>query len=324
MKILVIGGTRFIGASVVRQLVDLGHAVSVYHRGLHETALPAAVRHLRDPRAARPILSFPSELLTPEPDVVIHMMAMGEADTLAAIEFFRGRTGRMIWISSGDVYLAYGRLTGAEPGPVMPGLLREDSPLRAVLYPYRDAGKPPDDLANWYEKILMEQLALRDGDLAGTVLRLPKVYGPGDNATLATVYGFRNHPQWRWTHAYVENVAAAIVLAAMHPAAVNRTYNVGEESTPTMEERLAKLPPSSIPISTEAKFVFGQDIAYDTSRIRSELGYRESVAESDAMSATVKAGAAAGLIRLRRDRRRSTLRRRQIPGYAILVGREYH
>lgn len=41
MNILVIGGTRFIGAHVVRQLADGGHAVSVYHRGQHEPELPA-------------------------------------------------------------------------------------------------------------------------------------------------------------------------------------------------------------------------------------------------------------------------------------------
>ena len=176
------------------------------------------------------------------------MMAMGEADAVAAVKFFRGHTARMVWISSGDVYLAYGRFTGSEPGPVEAGLLNEESPLRTVLYPYRDPTKPPTDIANVYEKILVERVALRERDLPGTVLRLPKVYGSGDKGDLATVYGFRNHPQWRWTHGYVENVAAAIVLAASHPAAVGRIYNVGEEHTPTMAERLARLPESSVPI----------------------------------------------------------------------------
>ncbi len=77
-----IGGTRFIGAHVVRQLADRGHAVTVYHRGLHEADLPADVRHLRRVEAAMPVRSFPNELLQPEPDIVIHMMAMGEADAL--------------------------------------------------------------------------------------------------------------------------------------------------------------------------------------------------------------------------------------------------
>jgi nucleoside-diphosphate-sugar epimerase len=287
MNVVVIGGTRFIGAHVVRQLVDHGHSVTVYHRGQHEADLPPNVRHVRRAEAAMPVRSYPDELLTPRPDVVIHMMAMGEADALAAVQFFRGHTARMLWISSGDVYRAYGRFTGSEPGPLETGLLSEVSPLRTMLYPYRDPAKPPHDVANIYEKILVERAALGDPDLPGTVLRLPKVYGPGYNADLATVYGFRNHPQWRWTHGYVENVAVAIVLAALHPAAAGRIYNVGEKHTPTVAERLARLPESSVPINSDTSFNFEQDIAYDTTRIRRELGYGELADEEEAMRRTV-------------------------------------
>jgi len=301
MNIVIIGGTRFIGAHVVRQLSDAGHSITVYHRGQHESQLspqraqnrrssgapaPANVRHVRRPEAAMPVRSFPPELLSPEPDIVVHMIAIGEADARAAVEFFRGRIGRMIWISSGDVYLAYGRFTGIEPGPVEPGLLRETSPLRSVLYPHADPAKPADDISNVYEKILVERIAFSEPQLPATVLRLPKVYGPGDNADLATVYAFRNHPQWRWTHGYVENVAAAIALAALSPTAAGRTYNVGEEYTPTIAERLAKLPESPVPTSMETKFNFEQDIAYDITRIRTELGYTELVSEEEAIKAT--------------------------------------
>jgi uncharacterized protein YbjT (DUF2867 family) len=33
---------------------------------------------------------------------------------------------------------------------------------------------------------------------------------------------------WRWTHGYVEDVAAAVALAVMDERAAGRTYNVGE------------------------------------------------------------------------------------------------
>ena len=289
MNILVIGGTRFIGVHVVRELVAGGHSVTVYHRGKHESRLPAGVRHVLRKEESRLVRSFPDELLTPQPDAVIHMIAMGAADARAAVEFFRGKTGRMVWISSGDVYLAYGRFTRIEPGPVLPGLLTEESPVRTALYPYHDAAKPADDIANTYDKVLMERVAASDPELPATILRLPKVYGREDNADLATVYAFRNHPQWRWTHGYVENVAAAIVLATLHPAAGGRTYNVGEEYTPTMAERLAELPPSSIPVNTDPKFNYDQDVAYDTTRIRKELGYKEVVLEEEAMRGVLTA-----------------------------------
>ena len=221
-----IGGTKFIGPHVARQFVNQGHEVLLYHRGQTEADLPKSIRHIRSPLAAMPVLRFPHELLTESFDAIVHMIPMGEADSRAAMEAFRGRTSRVVALSSGDVYRAYGRLTGTESGPIEAGLLYEDSPLRSVLYPYRKQAKSAADWVYDYEKILVEREILGGRDLPGVILRLPKVYGPGNNADLATVYSFHHQPQWRWTHGYVENVAAAIVLAAGHPAASGRIYNV--------------------------------------------------------------------------------------------------
>jgi nucleoside-diphosphate-sugar epimerase len=287
LRVLIIGGTKFIGPPVVRQFVDQGHDVLLYHRGHTEADLPANVRHNRNPLAAMPVLHFPQELLSEWFDVVVHMIPMGEGDSRAAMKAFRGRTGRVVALSSGDVYRAYGRLTGTEPGAVEGGLLREDSPLRSVFYPYRKQSKSAADWIHDYEKILVEREILGDRDLPGVVLRLPKVYGPASNADLATVYAFRHQPRWRWTHGYVENVAAAVVLAATHASASGRIYNVGESPTPTVGERLAGLPPSSIPADEGTHFNLEQDIAYDTSRIRSELGYAEMVSYEEGLRRTL-------------------------------------
>jgi nucleoside-diphosphate-sugar epimerase len=287
MRVLMIGGTRFIGQHVARQFVDQGHEVVLYHRGQTEADLPKSIQHVRSPLAAMPVLRFPHELLTESFDAIVHMIPMGEADSRAAMEAFRGRASRVVALSSGDVYRAYGRLTRIEPGPIEPGLLPEGSPLRSVLYPYRKQAKSAADWVYHYEKILVEREILGSRDLPGVILRLPKVYGPGNNADLATVYAFRHYPQWRWTHGYVENVAAAIVLAAGHPAASGRIYNVGEASTPTVGERLACLPPSSIPTDERTEFNLAQDIAYDTSRIRAELGYAEHVSYEEGLRRTL-------------------------------------
>jgi nucleoside-diphosphate-sugar epimerase len=165
-------------------------------------------------------------------------------------------------------------------------LLREDSPLRSNLFPYRARARSPDAFEYSYEKILVERVLMSAPDLPATILRLPKVYGPGGNAGLATMYAFRNHPSWRWTHGYVENVAAAIVLAVTDPRGAGRIYNVGEAVTPTISERLAGLPPSDIPASTDASLNFAHDIAYDTTRIRAELGYAEPVSYEEGLRRT--------------------------------------
>lgn len=291
VRILVIGGTGFIGAHVVRQMASHGHCVAVYHRGLTQAALPGSVQHFIDSSSVMPILDFPGELFAFKPDVVILTVTMGAADAEAAMKAFRGHAGRIVLLSSGDVYWAYGRFAGVETGPVQKELLTEDSPLRSVLFPYRHKASSPDALEYWYEKILAERAVLGATDLPATVLRLPKVYGPGGNERLATVYRHRQHPEWRWTHGFVENVAAAIELAATHPSAAGRTYNVGEEYTPTVAERLAWLPNSNIDPDVSSQSDFAQNLAYDTSRIRKELGYCELIAEKDAALRTLSAEA---------------------------------
>ena len=50
MRALVIGGTRFIGAHVVRQLHDRGVKVTVFHRGQSRNAALPDIEHVCDPR----------------------------------------------------------------------------------------------------------------------------------------------------------------------------------------------------------------------------------------------------------------------------------
>ena len=286
MRVLILGGTGFIGPYVAKELCLRNHEVTLFHRGAHETVLAPEARHFRSEKAAMPVVDFPEELLRARFETVIHMIVMGECDARAVVRAFTGRAKRLVVLSSGDVYRAYGRFTRIEPGPIEEGLLTEDSPLRSALFPYRAEAKSESDLSYFYEKILVEREVLAQPALPATVLRLPKVYGPGGNADLATVYRNRNYPPWRWTHGYVENVAAAIVLAALHPAASGRVYNLGEAYTPTIAERLKSLPASSVP-SVDDNYDFRQNIAYDTTRIRRELGYEEPVNDDEALRRTL-------------------------------------
>jgi nucleoside-diphosphate-sugar epimerase len=291
MRVLVIGGTGFIGTHIVRQLVDHDHVVAVYHRGCTQAVLPNHVHQILHPRSVMPIQKFPKKLFEFGPDVVVHTLAMGAADAEAAVRAFAGHTGRLVLLSSGDVYGAYGRFTRFEPGTPEEGLLSEDAPLRTKLFLYRAQAASEEALEYWYEKILAESAVRSDPALPATILRLPKVYGPGGDEDLSTIYRYRQQPNWRWTHGFVENVAAAVSLAATHPSAAGRVYNVGEASTPTIAERLEWMPPSALEPDLSSPFDFTQNIAYDTSRIRTELGYREIISEQEAVLRTLRVGA---------------------------------
>ena len=282
MRVLVIGGTRFIGAHVVCRLHDAGAEVTVFHRGRSANPiLPPDIEHVLDAGAAYPITAFPDRLLR-DWDVVVHMVAMGKVDAGAAVSAFHGRAWRLVLVSSCDVYRAYGRLTGAQPGPPDPVPLTEDAPLRSVLYPYRGMEAQLGAFAHDYDKVLAERAVRDAAGLDWTILRLPKVYGPEDNGDLATVYDFAAVPEWRWTHGHVDNVAAAIALAAVHPEARNAIFNVGERRTPTMGERLARLPARAG--AAPAPFDFAQHLVLDTGRTRRRLSYADVVDEEAVMA----------------------------------------
>jgi nucleoside-diphosphate-sugar epimerase len=176
MRVLVIGGTAFIGPHVVHALVNQGHEVTVFHRGSTEAELPVDVDHLHGERSD--LLAHAKAFDRLAPDVVLHMVPMSERDAEAAVHAFEGRTSRLVAISSGDVYRARNRLFRVEPGPPDPVPLSENSPLRSVLHPYRAAAPAPDHPLYHYDKIPVERIVMHAAALPGTVLRLPIVYVP--------------------------------------------------------------------------------------------------------------------------------------------------
>jgi len=290
MRILVVGGTGFVGGAIARALRDRGHEVTVYHRG--STAAAPGVRDRCSPDAGIPVLRFPADL---RPEIVVHAVPVGEADARAAMDAFRSIARRMIAISSGDVYRAYGALLGNEESA--PGALVETSPLRQREYPY---GRGPID-TRWgplrdYEKLHVERAVLGDPLLPGTVLRLGKVYGPGDDAltpwlaALRQARAVRIRPQWRWTHVYVEDVGQAVAVVVENDAAAGRVYNVGERVSPTQLGRLELLARvARLPVAFDPEPGTAPDLVLDSTRIREELRFTDTPAE-DALAKMVDRG----------------------------------
>ena len=304
MRVLVIGGTSFIGPPVVGRLVESGHEVTVFHRGRTDDELPADVERILGDR--RDLADFAGEFKRFSPEVVLDMIPMNERDGRTLVETFRGIAGRVVAISSEDVYRAYDIVRRRHPGPPDPVPLTEDSPLRERLYPYGREG------VGEYEKILAEKAVTNDPDLPATVLRLPAVYGPGDFQHRLFPYLKRmddgrpviplekDMSDWRWTHGYVENVADAISLAVTNEKAANRTYNVGEPDALPWAEwvrsigraagwsgEIKEVPAGSLPNNPMTGANPEQHLVADTDHVRQELGYVEQVSREEALRWTV-------------------------------------
>lgn len=112
MRILIIGGTRFMGPLVVRFLYEQGHEVTVFHRGQNQAAMPEGVRELLGDRHSP--AAFDDRLRELEPDVVLDMIPVTEQDAIAVMRAFTGVARRVVSISSQDVYRAFGRVNMKE------------------------------------------------------------------------------------------------------------------------------------------------------------------------------------------------------------------
>ncbi len=299
-RILLLGGTRFVGPHVVRELIAGGHSVLVFHRGETENPLLAEAEHLHGDLA-----DFGRHLPALRafcPRVVIDLQAMRPEEGRRVLAF-KGISRRAIVASSADVYRAFGRLHRTEPGPPDPLPLTEDAPLRKSV------------IAEDYDKVGMEREAQSDPEFPVTVLRLPATHGLGDYQHRLYQYVKRmddgrpailldrSFASWRWVRGYVKDVAHAVALAATDERATGRIYNVADAAVFSEADwvqqiarvhgwagKVVAISPEQLPsgLRRSEKYDFSQHYVVDSSRIRGELGYSERVEPNEALRRTIE------------------------------------
>src|SRR5205823_11427262 len=84
LKVIVLGGTRFIGRATVEELAAAGDEVMVVHRGVLEPDGMPEVRHLHGERAE--LVAHRAELHAFEPEAVIDCRALTRRDAEMALE----------------------------------------------------------------------------------------------------------------------------------------------------------------------------------------------------------------------------------------------
>jgi UDP-glucose 4-epimerase len=234
VRIVVLGGTRFIGRAISEELAAAGHELLIVHRGRSEPESLSAAEHLHVDRAE--LETARERLREFHPDAAVDTYALTREDAEAALAALPAGLA-MVAISSVDVYRAFAAIHEGVQSEAVP--LDEESSLRADRYPLRgeEVEVPSDVDLHRYEKLDVEDPYLASG---AVVLRLPFVYGEHDHRRreefiLRRVRAGRERipigtGTWLGSRAYVREVARAARLA-IQSGLRGEVFNVCERRT---------------------------------------------------------------------------------------------
>jgi len=226
MKIAILGGTRFIGPSIVRILSDQGHQVSVYHSGRTMGDLPDGVERVIIDRTKKGETT--AALREHRPEAIIDMICM-ESEQIAEVIDADLPLRHYVFCSSTALY---GKIGNDTPG---------------------ESYKPDPDNAYTTGKVDCEELlfnAYRETGFPVTSLRLAHPYGPLDELLYNT--GRESHFLDRMRHGrpilipgagetrihsiYVEDSARAFVHVLCRGDCMGQAYNLAGEQILTLNE----------------------------------------------------------------------------------------
>jgi nucleoside-diphosphate-sugar epimerase len=220
MKVLVIGGTGYIGSAVVRRLGSTGHEPVVLVRASDPApdGIPTRVGDLTDPDSLRAVV-------TPDIDAVVHAATptgSWDADLAALAALAESLDGRAL------VYLSGVWVLGRATEPV-----DETAPTKPIEIV---SGRPG-----------LERHVLETARARGIVVRpgIAHGYGGGvpgmmvDWARKAGTGRFVGDPTVRWSMVHVDDLADLIVLALDRAPAGTLLHGVAESGVAVKELAVA-------------------------------------------------------------------------------------
>ena len=116
MRILMMGGTRFIGVYLTQLLVEQGHEVVLFNRGNH----PAPVEGVLQIKGDRTHSDQIKQLSKEHFDAIFDNNGRELSDTQPLAEMFKDRVQHFVYMSSAGVYLPSDQLPHMEGDPVDP------------------------------------------------------------------------------------------------------------------------------------------------------------------------------------------------------------
>ncbi|WP_441248597.1 NAD-dependent epimerase/dehydratase family protein [Kitasatospora sp. McL0602] len=172
MKILVLGGTSFVGRAIVDDALRQGHEITLFGRGKTGVELfPEVERRLGD-RASGDYES----LRQGSWDAVVDVSGLLVRQVEAAAEVLGERVGRYLFISSHAVYAQSGVLPGSD----------EDTPRREPVR--ADSVEELDNDTYGPSKVACEDAVTARYGARATIVRPGKVAGPHDPSDMFTYW----------------------------------------------------------------------------------------------------------------------------------------
>lgn len=226
MKVAVIGGTRHVGPDIVCLLVEAGHRVQVYNRGLTESKLPDGVEHITVDRRVQGQLG--NALKNHRPEVVIDMICYSVneiVEVLAALPSLH----HYIFCSSTVVYGRIGDNTPNELSPVDMNDVYGRNKAECDMYlveQYHQDGIPFTSLRLSHPYGPRDHLLYTTGRESLFLDRMRKqrpIIIPGNGAT-------RIHP------IYVKDAARAFIHVLNRAESYGKIYNLAGDEILTLDD----------------------------------------------------------------------------------------
>jgi len=235
MRILVFGGTRFVGKAIVDRLLQEGHAITLLNRGTRTDPFSTRVRRVLGDRRDPGVLA--KALGKGEYDAVVDVTAHQEQDTISAVKAFSGAIEHFIHISTAAVYLIRDALY---------------PPFREEQFEGRLIPRPAQGGSPWlfaYHKRRCEEALHRawvESRFSFTCLRLPMVLGPADETRRADAYLERlasggplllpDGGLNSWGFLWAEDVAEAVATNLANTTAYGRSYNLAQREAVSLRQ----------------------------------------------------------------------------------------
>lgn len=241
MRVLIIGGTRFVGYLLAWRLLAEGHQITLLNRGSAPDPFGERVERILCDRTSP---DFEPAVRGREWDACVDLAGYEGVDAERLVQVLSGRLGHYVFISSGQVYLV-------REGATWPA---RESNYEGPLIPYPATPHDQEDWEYGVGKRNAEDVLVRawqDQRFPATRLRIPMVNGERDHYRRIESYLWRlldggpvllpDGGQALCRHVYGLEVVRAVSSILDSERTFGEAYNLCQEEQPTLAELVRML-----------------------------------------------------------------------------------